>query len=161
MTRRTYAVAVVLGLAGLIPFAVLAIRSLVPEPEQHGMLTALIDYAAIILSFIGGMHWGPVVLSEHPPAAGGREGRGRLVFGVAVSLIAWGSLLVPVVTAQILALPALIAGYLFTVLVETWMWRRGGLPSRLMWLRWGLAAAIIAILTTTFMVRALGGSLTF
>jgi hypothetical protein len=161
MTRRTYAVAVALGLAGLIPFAVLAVQALVPEPRQSGMLAALIDYAAIILSFIGGMHWGSVALNQVPAPDAGREGRGRLVFGVVVSLIAWGALLLPVVTAQILALPALIAGYLFTVVVETLMWRRGGLPTPLMWLRWGLSATVIAILTTTFMVRALGGSLTF
>ena len=49
-----------LGLAGLIPFAVGAVATCVPLLGQTRFLAAdaLCDYAACILSFLGGIRWG-------------------------------------------------------------------------------------------------------
>lgn len=90
-----------LGLAGLIPFVGLAgLTWLLPGTEQPGALlaqapTALATYAALIVSFLGGLHWGAIWLKlaeqttpEVPmPAVG---------WGVMPSLLAWPGLFLPV-----------------------------------------------------------------
>src|SRR4051812_49883899 len=54
-----------LTLLGLVPFFVLAFRSLsvLPLVAQVSVM-GLIDYAALILAFIGGVHWGLALLPE-------------------------------------------------------------------------------------------------
>ena len=80
-------VALWLGYAGLIPFvAGAALCGLVPPESQRLATSALSAYAAVIVSFLGGIHWG----------IGFRAGTPRLfVWGVVPSLVAAGALLLP------------------------------------------------------------------
>ena len=51
--------AIVLGVAGLIPFIVCGLGAVsVDAVSSARMMTALIGYGAVILSFLGGVHWG-------------------------------------------------------------------------------------------------------
>lgn len=60
-----------LGLLGLIPFIVTAyLAAAWQAPADLRALTALIAYAAVILSFLGGVHWG-FALVELPPSLAG------------------------------------------------------------------------------------------
>lgn len=79
-----------LGAAGLIPFVVGALLVwLVRDPEAHGFVAAALSaYAALILSFLGGIHWGLAFRHEQPPTV-------LLVWGVVPSLVAWPAVLMP------------------------------------------------------------------
>lgn len=78
--------ALALGLAGLIPFAsgALALWWLPEWVDLAAM--ALLTYAAVIVSFLGGIHWGLAMSQARPP-------RGLLIWGILPSLLAWAGLL--------------------------------------------------------------------
>ena len=72
-----------LGYAGLIPFIVGAALVWLVWPEAHPYVTlALSAYAAVIVSFLGGIHWGLAMRNPDPP-------RFWLLWGVVPSLLAW------------------------------------------------------------------------
>ena len=83
-----------LGYAGLLPFAFLAaLMWLVQADLLPFVSVALTGYAAVIASFLGGIHWGIGFL--HAPAAP----RFHFVWGVVPSLLAWLALLMPAYAA--------------------------------------------------------------
>lgn len=76
-----------LGVAGLLPFVAGAVGLWSLPPEWAGLAAlALLTYAAVIVSFLGGIHWGLAM-----PLAQTR--RGLLIWGVLPSLLAWAGLL--------------------------------------------------------------------
>ena len=83
--------AAVLGYAGLLPFIAGALGTValddLDQAEWAGRLLVL--YGAVILSFLGGVHWG-VALAPNAT----RQKR-LLVMGVVPSLVGWGSLALP------------------------------------------------------------------
>ncbi len=85
-----------LGYGGLLPFvgAALLLWLLRDEAQAH-VAQALSAYAALILSFLGGIHWGLAMRSAAPPAA-------LLVWGVLPSLLAWPALLMPAFSALVI-----------------------------------------------------------
>ncbi len=106
----------ILGYGGLIPFlAPTAWIAIAGHDGAWGTLAldALIAYAAVILSFIGGIQWGRRVFSAppHHPAA-----PWQLVGSVIPSLIGWGAWLLPIVPGLLV----LIVGFLGTFV---WDWR--------------------------------------
>jgi hypothetical protein len=87
--QTTPLMAKVLGYAGLIPFVGLtALLQIVDVVHQPSVVFALQAYGATILSFLGALHWGLTMGDEQPS-------QGMLLWGVAPSLLAWASLLVP------------------------------------------------------------------
>lgn len=78
-----------LGYAGLVPFvggaALLALAGAELRPQAAFALAA---YAALILSFLGGIHWGLAFRQARPSPA-------LFAWGVSPSLIAWAALLLP------------------------------------------------------------------
>jgi hypothetical protein len=73
--------------AGLLPFAGGAAGLWLLPPHWAGLAaTALLAYAAVIVSFLGGIHWGLAMPQ-------GRPRLGLLVWGVLPSLLAWAGLL--------------------------------------------------------------------
>nr|WP_315193025.1 DUF3429 domain-containing protein [uncultured Aquabacterium sp.] len=92
-----------LGYAGLIPFAggslfVWLLVGRIDEEPFAFVVRALSAYAALILSFLGGMRWGLVMGSSQAGQAGidvpGYQRR-SLWTGIAFSLAAWVALLMP------------------------------------------------------------------
>lgn len=78
-----------LGLAGALPFVALAlVLWWLSEPRGQWALQALIAYGAVILSFLGGIHWG-LALRDAP------EDGHAFVISVIPSLLAWTALLLP------------------------------------------------------------------
>lgn len=77
-----------LGYAGLLPFVacVLGIAVLDGEPRQFAV-RALVAYGAVILSFLGAVHWGLLLRATQARV------QGQLVVGVLPSLAAWAALL--------------------------------------------------------------------
>jgi hypothetical protein len=82
--------AAALGHAGLLPFVagVLGIALLDGEPRALAART-LIAYGAVILSFLGAVHWGLVL--ARPTSSAARH----LIVGVLPSLAGWIALLLP------------------------------------------------------------------
>ena len=76
-----------LGIAGLIPFWGLAVLTIILDaPFKIFAVQAEIIYGAVILSFLGGMHWGFAAMnSRHVSWL-------SLGWGVTPTLIAWGAL---------------------------------------------------------------------
>ncbi|WP_370279298.1 DUF3429 domain-containing protein [Pontibacterium sp.] len=77
----------VLGYAGLIPF--IALTAGVAIPDQPYSLPAFLAYSAVILSFLGGIHWG-VLMQE-----GNNNVTRALCICMLPSLAAWAALLLP------------------------------------------------------------------
>jgi len=94
------ALARTLGHAGLIPLVLLAaLLWLVKAELQAWVAIALAGYAALIASFMGGVHWGIAWLAARHAAARGEPPhhaqRKHLLWGVVPALLAWPGLLMP------------------------------------------------------------------
>lgn len=84
------ATALRLGYGGLIPFVLLAFLLWIVQTDLRPWLTiALTSYAALIATFLGGIHWG--IAATQPQAAR----RFHLIWGITPSLIAWIGLIMP------------------------------------------------------------------
>ncbi len=78
-----------LGHLGLIPFVLGAALVWVVNAEAHPYATlALAAYAAVIVSFLGGIHWGLAFRLSAAPAS-------LFVWGVVPSLVAWLAVMMP------------------------------------------------------------------
>lgn len=98
-----------LGYGGLIPFIVLAPASLLDHHHGWTWSDALYGYGAIILSFVGALHWGFAM------SAPGLEEVRRvrcLVWSVVPALIAWPALLLAPAGAAALLVFSFVAHYL-------------------------------------------------
>jgi hypothetical protein len=137
-----------LGLAGLIPFVAGAVAVFLTEGWSRGLaLQALAAYGAVILSFLGAVHWGFALAAADPAAR-----VPRLVGGVAPSLWAWGALaLLP----PSLACVALAVGFALTLAAEEVALARGLTPRGYQGLRRWLTAVAGACLVAAA-VAALG-----
>lgn len=101
-----------LGCAGLIPFLAGAVCIYVaPVLWQALAIKAFIFYSAVILSFLGGIHWG-VAMSQDAPDT--RAFSIRLVLSMVPSLLAWPSLLLNYDAAALV----LMVGFLLVRLYE-------------------------------------------
>lgn len=80
-------VALRLGYAGLLPFVAGALLVWLVDAEAHPYtVLALSAYAGVIVSFLGGIHWG-VAFRDGTP--------GLFVWGVVPSLVAWVATVMP------------------------------------------------------------------
>jgi amino acid transporter len=148
--------AILLSVLGLIPFIVCGLAALSPDAVLGShMLTALIGYAAVTLSFAGGVHWG---LALQPKEAPPSQERARLGFAVLPLLAAWLALLVLMIAPRT-AVALVVAAYVGTALLERAAARRDLMPPRYLWLRWAFTIVAVAMLTTVLTLRLLGQTL--
>ncbi len=150
------AIVVFLSLLGLVPFVAFGLGAVGHIPElAERMLIALIDYAALILAFAGGVHWGLALL----PAAV-RPGL-RFGAGVLPLIIAWIGLVLAQMLSPWMALAVLILGYLATVLTEHRAAQRLQVPPRYMWMRWGFSIVAIVMMVMVLVLRGTGQTIVF
>lgn len=93
-----------LGRAGVIPFVLLALMVwlLANNDLQPFVATALAGYAAIIASFLGGIHWGAAwVHSEAGSSHRDEHQVPALWWGITASLLAWLGVLIPILTCLV------------------------------------------------------------
>ena len=146
MRRSLPPLAILLGLAGLIPFALCGYGAIGSYGEPAAQ--ALAAYGAVILAFLGGVHWG---FALPDPATRGQ--RARLGLGVVPSLIGWTALLLVVAVSAEAGLAVLLAGFVALTAVEARAAKAGLMPPGYMALRYGLSAGVITILAVVLVLR--------
>lgn len=110
--------ALVLGAGGLIPFVgATALHVLTHDPRWLALLTS---YGAVILSFVGALHWGYAVRD----APTGVHAWWRYGWSVVPALLAWLCLMLPASTAA----PVLAAGLVACLVVDECLARGLGMP---------------------------------
>ena len=156
MTRPLPPFAILLGAAGLVPFLVCSVGALsLSSDGSTRSLLALVAYGATILAFLGGVHWGFALDGSDTPSE--RVQRARFGLGVVPSLIGWAALLITFIGLPTTGLLVLTAGFIATTVVEAQAARRGLMPQRYMWLRWGLSIVVVVCLVSVSLIRAFGG----
>ena len=127
-----------LGYAGLIPFIGLALLLWLVSAALHPFVAlALLAYGAVIVSFLGGIHWGiglRYATTETPGHAF------HLIWGVAPSLMAWVALMMPAYAG----LPLLGLVMVGCYLVDRSTWPEAGLSH---WLPLRRRLTIVATLS--------------
>lgn len=100
------AAALRLGYAGLIPFVAGALLVWLVRPEAHPYVTlGLSAYAALIVCFLGGIHWGLAMRMPAPPQS-------LFVWGVLPSAPAWAAVMMPPNAGLVIHAVMLIVCYL-------------------------------------------------
>jgi hypothetical protein len=85
-----------LGYAGLIPPMLLAVLLWLVDAElQAWVAISMAGYVALIVSFLGGIHWGIGWNRKSSAAAPAHSQRVHFIWGVAPSLLAWPGVLMP------------------------------------------------------------------
>jgi hypothetical protein len=93
-----------LGQAGLVPFVGLGLLLwLVNDQALPYVALGTVAYAALVASFLGGIHWGVVWVRLSTPegaaAMPGQVARRHLLWGIAPSVLAWPGVLMPAYAA--------------------------------------------------------------
>tara|TARA_B100001057_G_scaffold401731_1_gene413304 strand:+ start:294 stop:758 length:465 start_codon:yes stop_codon:yes gene_type:complete len=129
-SNKTMLTARVLGYGGALPFlggAIAASQQMVILGFPPAYL--LLSYGAVILSFLGGLHWGRIITS---PYADGRSDSAWLIWSVCPSLLGWAALLLPEkVAAVMLSLCFLAALQIDQRLIREKIWPAWMRPLRL------------------------------
>lgn len=97
-----------LGYGGLLPFLALALASALDANHRELWQKMLLSYGAVILSFVGAMHWAFAMLH---PSTQGKSVNGVYAWSVIPSLVAWVALLVAPLSGTTLLLGGLLAHY--------------------------------------------------
>ena len=94
-----------LGYGGLQPFIALAALVWLLPDKAPALLSALLAYGAVILSFVGALHWGFAIAL---PALDDNSRNASYVWSVIPALVAWVALIAP----QSVAVVLLVSGFL-------------------------------------------------
>ena len=133
--------AAVLGAFGAVPFVFFALSGFLMQSHfQPTMILALVAYGAVILSFLGGIHWG-LAVAEFGASLDAAPWR-RLSLSVIPSLIGWAALMMPGVFG-LLTLALAFIGMLWVDLTAS---KTGEAPSWYPRLRWPLTLVVVASL---------------
>lgn len=132
-----------LGLGGLAPFLALALASWLSGADLGSRLVAAqLAYGAVILSFIGALHWGAALAA---PAVSSRAAMIALGWSVVPSLLGWAALLIgPGWGLQLLA-----GAFVVALAVDWVLYRRYEFAGWFLGLRAVLTAiAVVSLLAT-------------
>lgn len=111
-------IAKALGYAGLIPFVTFSIGCWIETSYLYHTVYALITYAAIILSFMGAIHWGMAMSKTD------NKQNNHFIFSVIPALAAWFSLLIP----EFFSLIILLMGFIFLISYDLAVEKSQGFP---------------------------------
>ncbi|MDB3893058.1 DUF3429 domain-containing protein [Candidatus Thioglobus sp.] len=128
-----------LGYSGLIPFIVFTIGSWVQLPIVSNSPYILVTYAAVILSFMGAIHWGIAMSS---PKQGNSQ---YFIVSVIPALIAWVSLLM----SEDYAIILLIIGFIALIMYDRAVEKLVKFPSWYLPMRKRLTTVVILCLSMT------------
>lgn len=133
-----------LGYGGLLPFLALTPASLLDHHHGAVWSDALYAYGAIILSFIGALHWG---LAMSLPELTERQRSAWFAWSVVPALIAWPAVLF----SPPLAAPLLVVGFIAHYLQDRRLARQATLPGWYLPLRLRLSSvAVVCLIAGVF-----------
>ena len=133
-----------LGYGGLLPFLALTPASLLDHHHGAVWSDALYAYGAIILSFIGALHWG---LAMSLPELTERQRSACFAWSVVPALIAWPAVLF----SPPLAAPLLVVGFIAHYLQDRRLARQATLPGWYLPLRLRLSSvAVVCLIAGVF-----------
>jgi hypothetical protein len=122
-----------LGYGGLLPFVALAVLHAADGPRAALWAQALVGYGAVILSFVGALHWG-VAMSA--PGLDAMRRRRAFAWSVVPALLAWPALVLPGAAAAGL----LVLGFALHLVADHRLAGPAGLPAWYLPLRWRLSS---------------------
>lgn len=97
-----------LGYGGVAPFVLLALAAMVPGPSALAFCRTLLAYGAVILSFVGAVHWG---FAMTLPGIDDTRRNGLFIWSVVPALIGWIALLLAPPPAATLLVLGFISQY--------------------------------------------------
>lgn len=110
-----------LGYGGLLPFIGLPLLAALDPHHQPLWRDALVAYGAVILSFVGALHWG---FAMQLPELDAAQRRNRFIWSTVPALLAWPAVLLEIQ----LAAPLLVAGFIAHYLQDRRLARASTLP---------------------------------
>lgn len=111
-----------LGYGGLLPFAFLSMLALIDHDHSPLWNDGLYAYGAVILSFVGALHWG---FAMSLPALSDSQRSAAFIWSVVPALLAWPALLV----VPLLGAPLLIVGFIASYLRDRHLASQADLPT--------------------------------
>ena len=142
-----------IGFAGLVPFMVLAfLVCILPDPVRLLIFDILVHYAAVILSFIGAVHWGSAMAVSDNARLTEKYLWRRFGWSVVPALAAW------LATQMVLSvsLLTLILGFVFAFIFDCRSAKRGEIPTWYIKLRKSLTLVVVASLSGALMQSIFG-----
>ncbi|MBH68462.1 MAG: DUF3429 domain-containing protein [Rhodospirillaceae bacterium] len=133
----------ILGVAGLLPFISASLLVfLLPDSGRQMAFDVLVHYAAVILSFLGAVHWGLTMCRLNQSTLMFRDIWIGFGWGVTPALIAW------IATQMVLtaALITLIAGFSAAFVVDVWSKKKSWIPEWYLKLRKPLTLIVLICL---------------
>jgi hypothetical protein len=122
-----------LGYGGLLPFAGLLILTVVDPHRAPAWSNALVAYGAVILSFVGALHWG---FAMSAPRLDPTRRRRAFVWSVVPALLAWPATVLAGSTASLI----LVLGFALHLVQDRKLAGPAELPTWYLPLRWRLTA---------------------
>ncbi len=164
MFKQPFTMAILITLAGSIPFLALGAVVLLDPLGSPTAIEVLISYGAVILAFTGAVHWGFALRDSAHPVNGAPQGpavlgaeRQLLIFGTVPALAGWLALSVMLhFQAPALALFLLLVGFFLTIVGETIGRGRGVVAGNYLALRW-VASVIVLLVLLSVLITVLSG----
>jgi uncharacterized membrane protein len=142
--------AIVLGAAGAVPFLALSFATPFIAGSLREQTTLILTaYGAVILSFLGGIHWGLAINTVPAAAEEGRLFR-RLACSVVPALIGWVAFLMPTAVSLSILAVAFVAVLCLDLIAA----RNGEAPEWYPRLRVPLTVAVVLSLITGVLADA-------
>lgn len=133
-----------LGLLGLSPFIILTLMCWLLELESIGhFIDAQLNYGVAILAFLGGLHWGLVLLGGERDV---KEMKKDLLWGTLPAIIAWFAMF-----DMLFGFIFQIAAFVLTYRYSKGMYLRLGLPTWFIQLRFQLTSVVVTMQFITFL----------
>lgn len=137
-----------LGYGGLLPFIFLTLLITFSLDYRPLFAIALVNYGAVILSFVGALHWGFAMTVQDISA---EQRRDRFIWSVIPALIAWVATLLPMPLGCLL----LVIGLIAQLLQDRRLLRVISLPAWYLPMRLRLTLVASVCLLLTAIVEAL------
>ncbi len=135
----------ILTAAGTVPFVALAVPvSMHGFADPKPVIQILLTYAAVVVSFIGGAHWG-VAVNQY--ANDRRIANLLMTQSVWPSLIAWGTLIYADLHVQLLVMTLL---YTFMWAIDSLLYDRGIIPQWFFSLRCTITPIVVVSLYVAY-----------
>jgi hypothetical protein len=122
-----------LGYGGLLPFVALAALAAVDRAHSRLWSDALQGYGAVILGFVGALHWGFAMCATGLEPSYRRR---AFLWSVVPALLSWTALVLAGATGSLL----LVAGFVLHLLEDRRLAAPAALPAWYLPLRWRLTA---------------------